>query len=471
MEISILVLDKNLSQTYLGTVIELAKRNSATLGFMPEGAFYQQAIQKRILIALTPEDRCVGYLLYREVKTQRKASITHLCIDERYRQHGYARELVRKLKQITSHLRGISLYSRRDYSSNTFWPNNGFIYQGEKPGRGKDKIPLSYYWFEQPNHTDLFSWLNQKQLNTKDIKAVIDANLFFDLSGAKNPPHTEKEIIAQSLLANWLQDEILLCVTPEIYNEINRREHPQERKRNKSFADQFPKIFDSRTEGTYDSVEQQVRQNFFPQELSISDRSDLRQLTYAILGQAKFFITNDGRLVDQVGEGIFDMFGLTVIRPSDFIIHFDEIVREVDYQPARLAGTRILINKTSSGQDEVLANLFQITAHETKPQFLSSLRRYLSNPLEFQVLVVAEPNKDPVALIVYSIKAHNRVEIPLFRVRKHTLSGTIASHLVLNAISYANQNDAQLIRVTERYLEGEIVDALRAHYFVQINQQ
>ncbi|HNB51335.1 MAG TPA: hypothetical protein PK530_05310, partial [Anaerolineales bacterium] len=104
-------------------------------------------------------------------------------------------------------------------------------------------------------------------------------------------------------------------------------------------------------------------------------------------------------------------------------------------------------------------------------QFLSSLRRYLSNPLEFQVLVVAEAKKDPIALIVYSIKAQDRVEIPLFRVRKHSLSRTIASHLVLNAISYANQNDAQLIRVTEMYLESEIVDALRAHYFVQINQQ
>ena len=129
---------------HLNSIKDLARENRNTLGFLPEGAFDEYAKKQQILIAIAPNDLCVGYLLFRLAKTTRKASITHLCVDEEYQNLGVAKKLVEYLKNSTKHYSGIGLYSRRDYKSNSFWPHVGFVYQAEKPGRGKKKIPFPY---------------------------------------------------------------------------------------------------------------------------------------------------------------------------------------------------------------------------------------------------------------------------------------------------------------------------------------
>ncbi len=122
-------------------VILLGDKNQNTLGFFPRKAFYTAAEDGKILAAII-DGRCVGYLLFRIVKTMNKASITHLCVDKDFRHEGVGICLVEELKKLTKNCAGISLYCRRDYESNNFWSHIGFIYKSEKLGRGKDKIPL-----------------------------------------------------------------------------------------------------------------------------------------------------------------------------------------------------------------------------------------------------------------------------------------------------------------------------------------
>lgn len=126
MDVSIFEIDDD--SKYLQKVIRLGDANKDTLGFLPHEAFKEAARQRKILVAITPTGTCVGYILYRVVKTKRIAAITHLCVDVQYRGNGIAQQLVEHLKQVTRDLRGISLFCKRDYQSNNFWPNVGFTY-------------------------------------------------------------------------------------------------------------------------------------------------------------------------------------------------------------------------------------------------------------------------------------------------------------------------------------------------------
>lgn len=61
----------------------LGKKNSATLGFMPEGGFEDHAENKCIIIAVERES-LLGYLMYRVVSRYSRISIVHLCVNDTY---------------------------------------------------------------------------------------------------------------------------------------------------------------------------------------------------------------------------------------------------------------------------------------------------------------------------------------------------------------------------------------------------
>lgn len=85
MKIEIVTFDS----PHLPAVKKLGKENAATLGFFPEGAFDDHAKKKLIFAAIDENENCLGYLLYRISNS--RASITHLCINEKFRRSGAAR--------------------------------------------------------------------------------------------------------------------------------------------------------------------------------------------------------------------------------------------------------------------------------------------------------------------------------------------------------------------------------------------
>ena len=84
----------HLDSLVLSSIKALAKRNSSTLGFLPEGAFDAYAQRGWILAAIAAGD-VVGYVVYRV--TSMRAVLVHLCIDEKHRGQGIARQLFRGL--------------------------------------------------------------------------------------------------------------------------------------------------------------------------------------------------------------------------------------------------------------------------------------------------------------------------------------------------------------------------------------
>ncbi len=75
--------------------MSLHRLHSKTLGFLPAGAFEENAQGGRIITAVE-KDILLGYLLFRVARG--RASIVHLCAAKEARGRGVARLLVEHLK-------------------------------------------------------------------------------------------------------------------------------------------------------------------------------------------------------------------------------------------------------------------------------------------------------------------------------------------------------------------------------------
>ena len=145
---------------------------------------------------------------------------------------GIAKLLVKKLKDISSDSRGIGLKCRRDYGLRGFWSALGFVAINEVQGKGKDAAPLTIWWMDF-GHPDLLSSAARDHLIDKTC-LVIDANVFYGIYSDEREDEESK-----ALVADWLPEDIELCLTDEIFNEIDRRDMPEERIKNRQLAQSF----------------------------------------------------------------------------------------------------------------------------------------------------------------------------------------------------------------------------------------
>ena len=199
----------------LRSVIDLGRRNSATLGFFPDGAFEEHAYRETILIALS-SGSFAGYVLYR--LSNDRVSLTHLCVHEDFRGKGVTKLLVKAVRLRTEQYEGMGFKCRNDYGIGEMWKKLGFYPRGEVVGRGKSQNPLTQ-WYMDYGKADLFT-----VASTNLTTVVLDANVLFNLSNGVNIES------AQCLVADWLVDEIDLAYTGEIFNEIERIEDLEKRK-------------------------------------------------------------------------------------------------------------------------------------------------------------------------------------------------------------------------------------------------
>ncbi len=444
---------------HLERVIELAQANTSTLGFLPRGAFFGHAARKQILVALDESGNFLGYLLYGTNQRETLAYITHLCVEQSQRGKGISKALFNELKKATEYaFRGVRVRCRRDYEVNALWPKLGFYVVGERPGRSKDgTTTLTVWWFDY-EHPTLFTFAAEQQTQSQ-LKVAIDANIFYQLYETPAPANEE----AQSLLADWLDVE--LCLTNEISAEINRRDNKAERELAWARTRQFPIL--SSPDDDFQRISKNLR-NLFPQQMRESDESDLRQISKTIAAGVQFFVTRDGSLLKKA-EQVYEKFGMSIIRPSYLITHQDSLIRETEYQPSRLAGSLIKINRVQAEQSAFLENKFRETQKETKVEFRGKLQPYLVDPHTFEVNII-ESAEQPLALVVYSRHNQSELEIPILRVVQGSLSSTLARHLVLRTILTSAKEERILTKITDRYLSNNIIDALQENGFALINQ-
>jgi len=449
------------SSEYLEKIIQLGDANSATLGFLPRGAFSRLAEQGRIFACISSEVGCVGYLLYGV--NRYRVKLNHLCVDEMWRGKGIAKMLIKYLKDKTDHLYGILASCRRDYKLDDMWSSLGFIAIHERPGRSKDGSTLTEWWLNY-GHPDLFTTFARQKAELS-ISVAIDANIFYDLADEERADEYSKE--SKALIADWLEAELELCLTDEIKNEINRNKDSRKRKELRGMVNRFTSL--PCTQEEFEQACNSLRK-FFPKNMSDSEASDFRQLARTIGSDIKvaFFVTRDTRLLEEIEETIYQEFGLLIIHPVDLIIRLDELRRETEYQPIRLAGTNIERRRVRSGEQDAIVNQFLSYAQGEKiTEFRRVFRQFLSKPEQFECFTVGHRGEKPIALIVYNRKEDSELQVPVLRFQKNKLTPTILRHCIFQGLLTAAKEKRQFTRITEAYLEADTISALQEDRFMK----
>lgn len=434
--------------------MDLGTQHADTLGFFPKGAFQEHASRKHIFVALTSQNECLGYLLYRT--SGNKAAIVHLCANTAVRKQGVARKLVEHLKTETKHLLGIGLYCRRDYSVNDMWPRFGFVAVSSKPGRGHKPSQLTYWWFSH-GHADLFSLA--VQIDEKKQQVCMDANVFFDLYDESDPESEE----SKALLANWLQDELELCLTKEIHNEIGRSDDIDEQRRHRGLVENHLIV---QTEDAHFQSLVKTLQKLFPTDGSPSAESDLRQIAHTIAADIQVFVTRDATL-RSYSDQLYEKFGLTILFPTELINQLDSVKREAEYQPVRLAGSRMKEMLFKSEHEDLVIEAFQqATLGERKTDFQRQLHRHLSHPNESECKLIIDESERPVVFIVRNRSATDATEIPLLRAARHPLAPTVIRHLLRQTLEESARANRNCTKISDANAGAVIIDAVQEIGFV-----
>lgn len=460
---------------HLQEIIKLADKNSSTLGFLPFEAFYKYAEKGHLIACIDSEiDKCIAYTLYATGKGRVK--LTHLCVDNPYRRRDIARTLIAKIKSKTEHLQGILASCRRDYNLSSMWESLGFSAIHERQGKRKGGSTLTEWWLDYCNPNLLT--LAQDKLVENKIAVVIDANVFFDITDDEKRDEYSRD--TQALLDDWLASEIEFFVTSEINNEIDRNKDSSKRVGLRKQLRKFNIL--TCTAEELEECRKAIR-HLFPENLSASDSSDIRQIAISICASinASFFVTKDTRLLKEVEEEVFEKYQLKIISPLELIINIDELSREVKYQPARLAGTNLRENSIKSEDLKTLTNCFLCHSKgESKSHFRTILRQYLSDPSKNQCyLIEEEARQDPMVAYLVSRESPKELNIPILRIRKNDLLSLMCTqHLILSLINMSASENRVFTVISDAYLEKEVEVFLREIHFyrtrrgwVKVNQR
>jgi len=335
------------------------------------------------------------------------------------------------------------------------WPKLGFVAIQEKRGRGAKNTVLTNWWFDSGN-PDLFS-LSEQRSKEERLGIVIDANIFYDFD---KPAAADTEE-SQALLADWLQGALKLFITPETWNEINRRDAAIDRKKNRERTGQF-EIARTRPD-MFTLFEDRVRP-LFPDSLAESDFSDIRQLAWTIASGHRFFVTRDENLLG-LSTLLYKEFGLSVIRPSDLIVQIDELQEGARYSPARIAGELILRRLRQSPSDPFVRSLQNSDRRETKAKFRERLCKYLARPKTCQCWGLFLKGENPVALIVTDQTINSELHVPFLRVARVPESITILRSLLLRLIKQAVADRCGKIIICDPYCAVSAQGIYRADGF------
>lgn len=407
--------DVGIDSELYAAVLALWRRESATLGFLPEGGFEDAARSRSLLAAVAPSGEIAGYVLYRR-RARGVVVVVHLCVSVQHRGRGVAHLLMTGLRLRCSDAYELRLRCRRDFPANGLWPRVGFVAVGEVPGRGRDRAPLTV-WRLELSPLPLLRRLSEGT-QTRAVAAVIDANVFFDLDA----PTQE----CAALLADWLGELVELHVTNEIYNEIDRNEDAHERERQRRRVGDFAMA--PRDATREEALLRQV-EGLFASDVRPSTRSDRRQLAMAVSGGIAVFVTRDGAIL-RAADHVYDVLGLRVLTPIELIRTADELRREEEYRPQMFAGPSLTSRAARWPDLDRLEAMHHAgeCGGEPRLETRSRLRHIFSDPQRYQAICV-ETRGELLAGYVLERPRAELLAVPFFAVATSSLGQTAARQL------------------------------------------
>ena len=441
-----------LTSDSLEAVDELMKRNSRTLGFLPREALQSYLEKNSVIGAISDDDKLVGYLLFGANSDYFR--ITHLCVAEEYRGQGIARKLVNELMESTSTQKAIKLNCRRDYPVNNLWPRLGFVAVGEKRSRAREEHVLTRWQLILASDDQL--QLFQAKTSDDTLDVIIDAHIFFDFY----EPDSDKTKPSKVLLSDFLVDSLNLWITDELFNEINRQDDRERRKKSRDRARNF---FQIEAESRLVKPFTEMLEELLPSDRP-SGESDIRHLAKAAASNVNTFITRDQALL-QNSNDIARLTGLEVINPVELIVRMHELAEKQSYAPDRIAGLGLRWERLKS--DDLTSFPFDsfLEPQETKGKFRERLESLVSNPNRYECELLRS-NQEIMAIRVLC-ERHNKVLCsPLARVTISAKRSLFGPFLIADTISRAVEKKLDMVEFQGSALTTSLIPNLLEMGFI-----
>lgn len=444
--------------SFFEDVKALGRKNSATLGFMPEGGFEDHARNKCIIIAHDGKT-LAGYLMFRVVSRFSRISIVHLCVSEGYRGKGISNDLLNALKSKYEKVyRGISLSCRTDFDyASSVWRNFGFVPCEKVRSRSYEVNYLNRWWYDF-NQPDLFS-----VALTSKVKALLDMNIIVKLREAENADYVSPQEDPRGLLADWLIDEAELCFAPEAYNEIDRDENLQRAGKTRALLSSFTqlKVDVEKQKKVVKELEQIISGK------SDNDISDRKQIASCIVSQTPYFITYDEGLVNK-REIIEKKYSLQIYNPQEFIMQIDQLLHGEEYLPNQLIGIASdSLSKLSPQELSNCVNRFWMQKDGEDKQTFNALVSELINKSEGK-LYVLKRHSDAIAFYGITEK-DDSTDIELLRICDKDICNALFFQIISEILKRILKSEKTKIVFREKCITEKQKDILDKFGFVLQN--
>jgi predicted nucleic acid-binding protein/GNAT superfamily N-acetyltransferase len=448
----------NQKSNFLPDIINLGKKNSITLGFMPEGGFIEHARKENIIIAYENKN-LIGYLMFRAVERYLRITIVHLCIKEEFRGHDVSTKLLDALREkYKQTYLGISISCRADYEYATkLWQRYGFVSKRCERSRSVEEKYINKWWYDF-NQPDLFNLAYDTSVK---IKTLLDSNIIIKLRDENNGSCDKSSV--STLLSDWLSDEVDYFFSQEIHNEILRDNDADRVKNTKAFLSYF-------NEARFDielskNISKELRAIISGN--SENDESDRKHISSCIASGIPYFVTLDADILSK-SEEIESKYDIQIFSPQNFILEIDQLINKELYSPKKLAGvTSHSIKLIESNElDYCIDTFLAKSLSERKSIFRETVNSVLmSKNSEIKII---KHNDSPIAFFSLEYK-DNVLYIPFIRILDLENKQTLFMQIIFDLINESlKKNIFQIIILDKYFLEYQKI-ILRKLGFVIIS--
>lgn len=437
----------------LKDVMALGKKNAKTLGMFPEGAFIDHAKRRTIIVA-EENEILVGYLLFRITQSRRVISIAHLCVADDQRKKGIAKQLLNFLKEkYQKQFKGIALSCRKDYlEASKFYETNGFKAIKETRSRSKEENYLVKWYFHFGND-DLFT---VSFFDPNKINALLDANIIIKLRDEPNAANAE----AHSLNADWLIEEVEYFFAPEVFNEVNRDSDRNRADATRAFLTNFKEA--KFTPSDRDRIVSEIQT--FLTGTTDNDISDKNQLAECIASGLSYFITVDEEILN-VADTLLQKYSLKVLRPTELILHIDQLKNKADYHALRVAGANYEYKKLGQQDIAALISEFQDVS-EKKHELRDKLTAIASDIKNSTVRVVKDTESKYLGFFAAQV-VNQYLQVGAIRIKDGKISEVLFYQLLNDLIHLAVEKGVTIINIEELLLNDDMTETLTSYGFQQ----
>jgi predicted nucleic acid-binding protein len=429
----------NQNSIFLPDIINLGKKNSITLGFMPEGGFIEHARKGNIIIAYE-KAVLIGYLMFRIVNRYLRITIVHLCIKEEFRGNNVSVKLLDILREKFKHIYlGISISCRADYEYATkLWQRYGFVSNRRERSRSVEEKYINKWWYDF-NQPDLFNLANDTSVK---IKALLDSNIIIKLRDENNGPCDKSSVSA--LLSDWLSDEVDYFFSQEIHNEILRDNDANRVKNTKIFLTYF-------NEARFDielskSISKELRTIISGN--SENDESDRKHISSCIASNIPYFITLDAGILSK-SEEIETKYDIQIYSPQNFILEIDQLINKESYSPKNLAGVTSHSIKLIGNELDYCIDTFLVKSlSERKSIFKDTINSILFS--ENSEMKIIKQDNSPIAFFSSEYR-DNVLYIPFIRILDSSNKQTLFMQIILDLINKSIRKKIFQIIILDRY--------------------